>query len=222
MEQQVPGKVPKLAYRGPELYEGLLDHARAMGAGYAKSHSSPDERMEMLSRRVAKSCEGYADTEAMYEVAIWTLLHRREGEFQDRHCPRMLCAAASRGHVGARYVMAKACLERVYWAIDELHRCSRDGNPYGLAREWMRELSERGYDDARVEWASELWESGNEGEATDLFATIVGESPDALSRLGLYQLAKDTESGLRHLDAGEDRSVGKSVVSELESALHTS
>lgn len=215
-------KEPKLAYRGPELYEKLVEHARDAGASSEGICSSPDDRMEMLARRIEKLDDETADSNALYEVSIWVLLCRPYNEFNERGCFRFLSSAAVRGHESARFVTSKACLDGVPWAVEELRRIARNGNPFDLAREWLAELSHNGYLDARVELGSDLWERGRVDEAYDVLSPIASIYPPALVRLGIHQLPVNPNIAIRNLDKGEALGGGEGRMPELEVALeHT-
>lgn len=210
---------PKLAYRGPVLYERLVEHAQNKGEGYASHHSTPDERMEMLARRIDNQDENLATDNALYEVSIWVLLFKQEDEFEDHYCPRLLATAARRGHEAARFVTAKACLDGIRWAVNELRRLSQSGNPFELARTWLKELSDDGYADARMELGSDLWERGLITEAYAAFSSVTDCYPSARIRLGIHQLAVDPEEAFQNLDEGEALEDDEGSLAQLERAL---
>jgi hypothetical protein len=216
---QTPFKPVKLAYRGPVLYERLVEHARKKGDEYTSHHSSPDERMEMLARRIDNLDENLATENALYEVSIWILICKRTDDFENHYCPRLLATAAQRGHESARFVTAKACLDGIPWAVSELRRLSRNGNPFELARTWLKGLSDNGYADARMELGSDLWERGYTAEAYETFLSVTDCYPNALVRLGIHQLAEEPEAAVQNLDKGESLEPNDDGLSQLEQAL---
>lgn len=218
----ITAKEPKLAYRGPELYEKLVEHARDTEVNCKGICSTPDDRMEMLARRVERLDDDIADCNALYEVSMWILLYRPYSEFDERDCSRLLSSAATRGHESARFVTSKACLDGIPWAVEELRRIARNGNPFDLAREWLAELSNNGYLDARMELGSDLWERGRADEAYDTLSPIASVYPPALVRLGIHQLPINPDVAIRNLDNGEALGGSEGRLSELERALaHT-
>lgn len=220
--EQTKAEDLKLAYRGPELYEKLIEHSKGVDASHKGICSTPDDRMEMLARRIERLDDETADSNALYEVSIWVLLHRPNSEFDERGCPRLLSSAAVRGHESARFVTSKACLDGVPWAVEELRRIARSGNPFDLAREWLAELSLNGYHDARMELGSDLWERGQVDEAYDALSPIADTYPPALVRLGIHQLSVNPDVAVRNLDKGEALGGGRGRLPELERALaHT-
>ena len=219
MEDSRKDRTPKLAYRGSELYERLVEHARNGGEEYERMHSTPDERMEMLASRIVRLEEDAVSQNALYEVAIWTLLTKGPREFSDQRCDRLLASAAMRGHDSAQFVTAKACLDGVEWAVEEMRRASSEGNPFELARAWLARLSDDGYVDAQMEMGSDLWESGNPAKGYAVFSSITHNYADALVRLGIHQLPDNPEAAFANLDKGESRNGNRGILCELERLL---
>lgn len=210
------------AYRGAELYRRIAEHAEKMEHAGSGVLSTPTQRMEMLALRIGRLDENAVPDNALYEVSIWILLYKGHREFRAMGCNRLLGSSARRGNDSARFLVAKACLDGICWAVDEMRRTTRDGRPFDLARSWLKNLSEKGYVDARMEFGSDLWERGMREEALDAFSSIADTCPDALVRLGLHLLPEEPDRALDYIDCGEFLGGGKGALFELERALKTS
>lgn len=205
-------------YHGAELFKKLCDYEKAKTTNDSPREQRSTKRMLSLARQVENS-KGRCTSEALYQVGIWVLLDESGGETKNIRADTLIAAAARSGHPAARFVLAKAVLDRVWWADCELTSIAKDGDAAFLAQQWLEDLSEQGFCDAKVERASRLWREGNEQQALAELEALAPSYPEARIRQGLFLLAIDPDKAMRLIDEGEQDLSTETSLKRLEDAL---
>ena len=205
-------------YHGAELFEKLCDCGKTETTSDSPQERRAAERMLSLARQVENS-EGRCTPEALYQIGIWALLDEAGGETKNIRVDTLIAAAARAGHPAARFVLAKAVLDRVWWADCELASIAKDGDAVFLAQQWLEDLAAQGFCDAKVERASRLWREGNEQQALTELEALAPSYPEARIRQGLFLLALDPDKAMRLIDEGEWDLSTETSLKRLENAL---